>query len=136
MLIFEPTACRDYVHPHVYLALSNFIVPVLIGGTNLHEHLPPHSYIDGSRLLHPHVMANFLVEVANYMYEQYFWWHAQYQLHQIKQPYCTLCDQLRRKRKHRKPEIFQRWWRKHQCSDRIQRHKGPRRSSEEQRVTK
>lgn len=125
MLIFETTACRDYIHPHVYLALSNYIVPVLIGGTNIEGQLPRHSYIDGRRLAHPQVLANYLVQVADHSYVQYFWWHGKYQLHQIKQPYCLLCDQLRRKHKQRKPDIFLRWWGKHKCSDRIQRHKGP-----------
>lgn len=117
LLVFESTSCADYVHPHVYLALSNFIVPVLIGGSNVRGLIPPDSYIDGSQY-HSRQLAEYLLEAGGALYEHFFWWHSQYQLHQIRQPYCALCDQLRSKSIKRKHESFQRWWRKYKCPER------------------
>lgn len=119
MLVFDSTSCPDYVHPHVYLALSNFVVPVVIGGSNVRELIPPGSYIDGNQY-QPRKLAEYLIDARGALYEHFFWWHAKYQLHQIRQPYCALCDQLRHKRKQRKHKSFQRWWRKYKCPERTE----------------
>jgi len=45
MLIFETSACPDYVPPQMSMAMDKLLVPVLIGGGNLTNLVPSHSYI-------------------------------------------------------------------------------------------
>ncbi|XP_034482354.1 alpha-(1,3)-fucosyltransferase C-like [Drosophila innubila] len=127
MLIFDPSSCPDYVHPQFYMALDNFVVPVLIGGSNLTNLAPPGSYISSSEFNSPKCLAEHLNKLAKepQLYEQLFWWHLKYQLQKIRQPYCTLCHQLRRiqrrQRRQRQPDMFRHWWTQYQCSNRTNR---------------
>ncbi|XP_034109477.1 alpha-(1,3)-fucosyltransferase C [Drosophila albomicans] len=120
MLIFDPSVCPDFVHPQFYMALANFVVPVLIGGSNLTQLAPPGSYISSQQFNSPKDLAQHLKQVAEepMLYEQFFWWHSKYRLQQIKQPYCELCHRLQQQpRPHRNPDAFLQWWTQYQCSN-------------------
>lgn len=123
MLIFDPSSCPDYVHPQFYMALENFVVPVLIGGSNLTKLAPPGSYISSLEYSSPKILAERLKKLAKdpKLYEQFFWWHSKYQLQKITQPYCRLCHQLQHKRRQRQPDMFLHWWTQYQCSNRTDR---------------
>ncbi|XP_034482407.1 alpha-(1,3)-fucosyltransferase C-like [Drosophila innubila] len=117
MLIFEPSSCPDFVHSQVYMALTNFVVPVVISNGDISQLLPPGSYISGNDFLIPERLAQYLIKIGSqsHLYEQFFWWHSKYLLHQIRQPYCSLCKELKKPRRERKPEEFQKWWTQYKC---------------------
>ncbi|KRF84036.1 alpha-(1,3)-fucosyltransferase C [Drosophila virilis] len=119
MLIFEPSRCPEYVHPQFYMALANFVVPVLIGGGNLSELVPPGSYISADNFLSPFELSEHLMLLSSRpeLYAQFFWWHSKYQIHKIKLPYCALCHQLRQEQRQRPPFEFLQWWTIYQCPD-------------------
>ncbi|XP_030565398.1 alpha-(1,3)-fucosyltransferase C-like [Drosophila novamexicana] len=120
MLIFDPSACPDYVHPQLYIALSHFVVPVMIGGGNLSSLLPAGSYISSADFSSPKKLAAYLEQLSNEprQYEQFFKWHANYWLHKNRQPYCALCHRLRQPRHPRQPKDFLNWWTGYQCTNR------------------
>ncbi|TDG47356.1 hypothetical protein AWZ03_006215 [Drosophila navojoa] len=117
MLIFESRRCPDYVHPHFYTALANFVVPVLIGGGNLSQLVPPGSYISDEDFHSPFELAQHLQMISSQplLYEQFFWWHSKYAISYNKQPYCALCKQLRSSRRQRISVEFVQWWTVYQC---------------------
>ncbi|EDV96421.1 GH16239 [Drosophila grimshawi] len=125
MLIFETSTCPDYVHPQLYTAVVNFVVPVVIGGGNLSQLVPPGSYISGGDVGTPKQLAEHLVELSSQpqLYEQFFWWHSMYRLHKSPHPLCALCRQLGREvpRRERQPGEFLKWWTGYQCPNRTDR---------------
>ncbi|KAL7732754.1 hypothetical protein ACLKA6_005897 [Drosophila palustris] len=117
MLVFEASACPDFVHSQVYMALANFVVPVVISSGDISQLVPPGSYVSSDDFSVPERLAQYLIKVGSqpHLYEQFFWWHSKYQLHQIRQPYCSLCAELKKPRRERKPEEFQKWWTQYKC---------------------
>ncbi|XP_001354241.3 alpha-(1,3)-fucosyltransferase C [Drosophila pseudoobscura] len=101
MLIFEPSSCPDYVHPHFYQALDKYVVPVLIGGGNLTNLVPPRSYISSRDFASPkHLVAHLKALMAQpELYRRFFWWRSKYELRFNFEPYCSLCQLL--KHRHR-----------------------------------
>ncbi|KAH8303759.1 hypothetical protein KR018_001529 [Drosophila ironensis] len=96
MLIFETSACPDYVPPQMYMAMHELIVPVLIGGGNLKNLVPEHSYIDSRDFHDPLDLIKYLYFLSRKPeeYATYFWWHALYMVRRTVQPYCALCNFL------------------------------------------
>ncbi|KAH8370875.1 hypothetical protein KR093_005282 [Drosophila rubida] len=124
MLVFQTTSCPDFMHSHIYMAMMNFVVPVVIGTGNISQFVPPGSYINGAEFTSPRKLAQFLINVGQepHLYEQYFWWHSKYNIYQIRDTqsstsYCAICAELRKPRRHRQPEEFFKWWTQHKCSD-------------------
>ncbi|XP_039488416.1 alpha-(1,3)-fucosyltransferase C [Drosophila santomea] len=127
MLIFEPTACPDYVPPQMSTAMDKLLVPVLIGGGNLTNLVPSHSYISSQDFATPKDLISHLKHLANSPeeYRRYFWWHSIYKLRHASQPYCALCSLVQKAPG--APEIRQRsystggfinWWTEYQCPNR------------------
>ncbi|KAH8302647.1 hypothetical protein KR044_009260, partial [Drosophila immigrans] len=123
LLIFDPSVCPDYVHPQFYTALEMFVVPVLIGGSNLTQLAPPGCSISSHQFSSPKELAQHLRELAEdpVQYEQYFWWHFKYQLQKNRQPYCELCQRLKQPRHRRSPDSFLDWWTQYQCANHTSR---------------
>ncbi|EDV96420.1 GH16238 [Drosophila grimshawi] len=117
MLIVEASYCPDYVHPQFYLALANYVVPVLIGGTNISQLAPPNSYINADQFHTPKDLAAHLIWLSTQpdLYEQYFWWHSKYQIQLNRQPYCHLCRRLRENREVNPATEFVYWWTQYKC---------------------
>ncbi|KAH8234621.1 hypothetical protein KR032_000744, partial [Drosophila birchii] len=122
MLIFDSTACPDYVPQQVYTAMNNFVVPVLIGGGNVSHLVPPQSYISNRDFPDPKDLVAHLKRLmdATEEYQRYFWWHSLYKLRRTSLPYCQLCLHLKLPQEERNMEIspsidFADWWSKHQC---------------------
>ncbi|KAH8370876.1 hypothetical protein KR093_005281, partial [Drosophila rubida] len=120
MLIFDPSYCPDYLHPQFYTALDKFVVPVLIGGSNLTHLAPPDSYISSSQFSKAKDLAMYLIDLGQdpARYEKFFWWRSKYQLQKAIEPYCKLCQELKKPRQHRNPDSFLHWWTQYQCSNR------------------
>ncbi|XP_017028699.1 alpha-(1,3)-fucosyltransferase C [Drosophila kikkawai] len=125
-LIFDATACPDYVPPQMYMAMHNFIVPVLIGGGNLTNLVPPESYISSIDFPKPKDLAahlKYLVKTPE-EYQRCFWWHSIYKLRRSSVPYCQLCSFLNQPKEERRIETtslmnFADWWTKYQCPQRV-----------------
>ncbi|XP_020801707.1 alpha-(1,3)-fucosyltransferase C-like [Drosophila serrata] len=122
MLIFDTTACPDYVPTQMYIAMHNFVVPVLIGGGNLSHLVPPQSYISNRDFPNPKDLVAHLERLANETeeYQRYFWWHSVYKLRRTSLPYCQLCSYLKPSPEERlietsSPMDFAAWWSTYQC---------------------
>ncbi|KAH8347058.1 hypothetical protein KR059_004574 [Drosophila kikkawai] len=126
LLIFDASACPDYVPNQIYEAMYKFVVPVLIGGGNLTNLVPPHSYISSRDF----PKAKDLAEHLKYLvktpeeYKRYFWWHSLYKLRRNSVPYCQLCSFLNQPKEERRMETtalmnFTDWWTKYQCPQRV-----------------
>ncbi|XP_030380272.1 alpha-(1,3)-fucosyltransferase C [Scaptodrosophila lebanonensis] len=125
LLIFESTACPDYIPPQFYVALNNYVVPVIIGSINLGKLVPEGIYILGSQFASPRDLAEYLNGLEGYseQYNNFFWWHLKYQLMPNNLPYCDLCRVLRgaqglqiSQRYHSDVgNEFRQWWTDYQC---------------------
>ena len=120
ILAFENSICEDYVTEKVFVVMQYYIVPVVMGGANYSEHLPPNSFIDVRDFNSPQELAAFLKEVAqdDARYRKYFEWKTLYtaggtQLH------CDVCEYINKN--WNKTEILERfdqfWSRKRFCTD-------------------
>ncbi|KAH8232767.1 hypothetical protein KR038_010579 [Drosophila bunnanda] len=121
MLIFDLTACPDYVPTQMYIAMHNYAVPVLIGGGNLNNLVPPHSYISSRDFPKPKDLVahlNHLVKTPE-EYKRYFWWHSLYKLRRNSVPYCQLCSYLQQPPKRRIQTSFAYWWATYHCPKQI-----------------
>ncbi|XP_016972590.1 alpha-(1,3)-fucosyltransferase C [Drosophila rhopaloa] len=126
MLIFETSACPDYVPSQMLMAMDKLIVPVLIGGGNLTNLVPPHSYISGLDFSTPKDLIDHLIELTDNReeYRRYFWWHSIYKLRQAIQPYCALCSLIQKAPEERQIRqgssklAFINWWTEYQCPNR------------------
>ncbi|KAH8297677.1 hypothetical protein KR054_005289, partial [Drosophila jambulina] len=121
MLIFDTTACPDYVPIQMYTAMHNFVVPVLIGGGNLTNLVPPQSYISSQDFPKPKDLVAHLEHLVNATekYQRYFWWHSLYKLRRTSLPYCQLCSHLKElRRETSSPMSFANWWSAYQCPKR------------------
>ncbi|ALC42848.1 FucTD [Drosophila busckii] len=53
MLVFESSTCPDYLNPQFFMALTNYVVPVVLGGGDLSHIAPPGSYISADDFYSP-----------------------------------------------------------------------------------
>ncbi|KAI8039007.1 alpha-(1,3)-fucosyltransferase C [Drosophila gunungcola] len=128
MLIFETSACPDYVPPQMYMAMDKLMVPVLIGGGNLTNLVPQQSYIRGLDFSTPKDLVRHLKDLVNDReeYKRFFWWHSIYKLRQTYQPYCALCSLIQKPAEERQigqgssKLAFIKWWTsaEYQCPNR------------------
>ena len=59
-LSFENSLCADYITEKRWLALTVYVIPVVLGGGNYYAMLPPHSYIDVKDFASPKDLAIYL----------------------------------------------------------------------------
>ena len=99
-LSFENSFCESYISEKPYKILDHDIVPVVLGGGDYKEMLPPNSYIDVANFSSPRLLAEYLHRVANddALYDSYFAWKNSFKLvggsGQVAA--CTLCEFLNR----------------------------------------
>uniref|UniRef100_A0A1L8E1H9 Fucosyltransferase n=2 Tax=Nyssomyia neivai TaxID=330878 RepID=A0A1L8E1H9_9DIPT len=125
---FENALCSDYITEKVFNIMRYDVVPVVYGGANYTQHLPPHSYIDANDFATATDLANYLTSLRRDTreYAKYFWWKKHYRTVVSSMMYNNLCDKIHDlssvisegKSIGRKPyENIQNWWMKNQCSD-------------------
>ncbi|KAH8252139.1 hypothetical protein KR026_006327 [Drosophila bipectinata] len=122
-LVFETSACPDYVPTQMYMAMEKLIVPVVIGSGNLTNLVPEGSYIRASDFDSPKELVGYLKDLSTkpHEYIAYFWWHSLYKVRAIAQPYCALCHFLQTPPKERQLKKegadlgFIHWWSEYQC---------------------
>ncbi|XP_015922621.1 4-galactosyl-N-acetylglucosaminide 3-alpha-L-fucosyltransferase 9 isoform X2 [Parasteatoda tepidariorum] len=96
-LSFENSVCKDYSTEKLYYALMSGMVPVVLGGDNYAEHLPPHSFIDVRDYSSPKDLANYLLEltVNDAKFLSYFQWRRKYFIQDGAYKWlCGLCEKL------------------------------------------
>ena len=97
-LAFENSICADYFTEKVKTPLRmGGIVPVVMGGANYSELLPPHSYIDVMDFPSPRALAEYLNKLDNNdtLYSEYFEWLGHYRIiDYLNNFHCGLCEYL------------------------------------------
>ncbi|XP_055708975.1 alpha-(1,3)-fucosyltransferase C-like [Phlebotomus papatasi] len=95
-LSFENSLCKDYLTEKVFNIMQYYIVPVVYGGSNYSNHLPPHSYIDANDFATATELASYLKYLTNNIqeYVKYFWWKKYYKSVRTSLSYNNLCDKL------------------------------------------
>ncbi|XP_055691713.1 alpha-(1,3)-fucosyltransferase C-like [Lutzomyia longipalpis] len=125
---FENSLCRDYITEKVFNIMSYDVVPVVYGGANYSQHLPPHSYIDANDFATATDLAKYLKSLTRNPkeYVKYFWWKKYYKTVVSRRLYNNLCNKLHdlssaneegkptRRSSH---TDIKSWWMKNQCTD-------------------
>ena len=97
-LSFENAICRDYVTEKAYNALKLNTIPVMFGGRDYEEILPPRSYIDALQFPDPADLAEHLYLILHNpaSFAFYFRWRPHYDIltHQSVPDNCALCTGL------------------------------------------
>ena len=99
-LSFENAICTDYVTEKVWKILLLNVVPVVLGGANYREILPPKSYIDIKDFNSVKALADYLLMLNSndVMYREYFAWKKTFQVKLMGVPslFCQVCAFLNR----------------------------------------
>lgn len=110
-LSFENSLCQDYITEKVLNAVTNDAVPVVFGGANYDNYLPPHSYIDASKMT-PQQLAltveNIIANETEYL--KYFWWKRHYWFKDGFLSFCKLCEMLHDDSIGDKSYRIHEWW--------------------------
>lgn len=99
-LSFENSICRDYVTEKLFNILDYNLIPIVFGGANYSDFMPPHSYIDATEMK-PVDLAALLQKLSNdpAEYLKYFEWKANFgtdkqSTHYNEVLFCKLCEEM------------------------------------------
>ena len=126
-LSFENSICNEYMTEKLYRALNIHVVPIVLGGANYTDLLPPNSYIDIKNFTHPRKLAEYLhqLDKDDDLYNSYFEWKKKYRVKgQARQ--CKLCEYLHKHHGeyHVVPSIAKLWNKDTDCLSPEQYYKG------------
>ena len=97
-LSFENALCADYITEKAFNALRLNTVPVMLGGADYNNTLPPHSFIDALQFPHPAQLADHLYSLLHQpaKFSSYFSWRPHYDVtsHVSVPDNCQLCEKL------------------------------------------
>ena len=97
-LSFENALCRDYVTEKAFNALKLNTIPIMFGGADYDQYLPPHSYIDALQYPDPGDLAHHLHSLLHDhdQFQSYFSWRPHYDVlsYDSVPDNCDLCSQL------------------------------------------
>ena len=81
-LSFENSLCTDYISEKAWNILKLNIVPVVMGGANYTQLLPPHSFIDVRDFKSPRHLAEYLKMLSknDKLYREYLQWKTHYKI--------------------------------------------------------
>uniref|UniRef100_A0A1L8EI93 Fucosyltransferase n=1 Tax=Haematobia irritans TaxID=7368 RepID=A0A1L8EI93_HAEIR len=116
---FENSLCVDYITEKLYRIMKRNIIPVVYGGANYKQFLPPHSYINVEDFATPAELAQYLKYVSENAaeYMRYFWWREYYEL-RFYSPFCELCQRLHEPQYFLKSQSYsniEKWWLQGTC---------------------
>ena len=82
-LSFENALCRDYITEKAFNSLKLNTIPVVLGGSDYQNILPPGSFINARDFYSPEHLANYLYKVLNNstLHDSYFQWRPYYNIH-------------------------------------------------------
>lgn len=117
-LAFENSLCEDYATEKMWNPLHDGMVPVVYGGVQYSDILPPHSYVDATKLT-PLQLANLLSSIASspQLYGRYHLWRKYWKV-VLTPPLCELCVKLHTKAqegsngglRHQSHHNLTEWW--------------------------
>lgn len=112
---FENSLCDDYVTEKLYANMQHDVIPIVFGGANYNNFVPPHSYINADEFETATLLAEYLLylEVNPKEYIKYFWWREYYTVSTYSlDTFCDLCMKLRSPsgRKTQTYEDVEKWW--------------------------
>lgn len=94
-LSFENSLCTEYITEKTWKILEINVVPIVLGGANYTQALPPHSYIDVRNFASAEHLAKYLKTMEDDTYNSYFTWKKKYQTFQKYPPLeCKLCEYM------------------------------------------
>ena len=82
-LSFENALCKDYITEKAFNSLKLNTIPVVLGGADYDQLLPPGSFINARQFDSPEHLAEYLHGVLNNvtLYDSYFKWRSFYNIH-------------------------------------------------------
>ena len=82
-LSFENALCTDYITEKLWKVLRINIVPIVLGGADYKQLLPPKSYIDIRDFSSVKALADYLRMLSknDEIYREYFAWKRHYMVH-------------------------------------------------------
>ena len=121
-LAFENSICRDYMVEASW-ALDIGVIPVVLGGGNYSNILPPHSYIDVHEFTSPETLANYRKQVSQNeaLYKEYFEWRNHWEKIESGKNaiWCRFCEALHQSQFHRHHHKFSDWFHPSKCTSSI-----------------
>ena len=116
----ENAVCQDYVTEKISNALNKEIIPIVYGGLDYEQRMPPHSHIDITKFESPEKLAQYLKElIANESeYWKYFEWKMKYRrIGASKESLmCALCEKLHDPNYHKVYPDIVKWWKGDSCN--------------------
>ena len=96
-LAFENSICDDYITEKLYRTMGmGGIIPVVLGGANYSQLVPPHSVINVMDYSSPRALAEYLYKLDrnDTLYNEYFQWQDHYVTGHEETIWCRLCKYL------------------------------------------
>uniref|UniRef100_A0A1B0CEU6 Fucosyltransferase n=1 Tax=Lutzomyia longipalpis TaxID=7200 RepID=A0A1B0CEU6_LUTLO len=116
IFIAENSICKDFITEALFSAMRYYIVPVVYGGANYGDFLPPHSFIDANKFNRTTELADYLQRLASdpTEYGKFFWWKKFYPQVRTKRTIRGLCRAIQefstRPARTGKFANIQSWW--------------------------
>jgi alpha-1,3-fucosyltransferase len=115
-LAFENALCRDYVTEKLIKIMQYDIIPVVFGGANYLDFMPPKSYIDALQFQSPKSLALHLKNVGSNesLYNSYLQWKRTHvSVFKFWMGFCDLCKNLQNSSlnsERKKIQNINNWW--------------------------
>lgn len=98
-LSFENSLWQDYVTEKLFNVMANnFVIPIVYGGANYSQFVPPKSYINANDFVNVNDLVNYLQYLDEHPdeYIKYFWWLKHYRIvcQNEMTKFCELCVKL------------------------------------------
>ncbi|XP_020290110.1 alpha-(1,3)-fucosyltransferase C-like isoform X2 [Pseudomyrmex gracilis] len=117
-LSFENSFCDDYVTEKVMNPLRYNIVPVVYGGANYSQFIPPNSYVNALDFDSPKELATYLKYLSRDLsrYQSFLQWKKYYRVNGgTKRAVCTLCEVLHKQKEPKMYLTLSDWYEKEKC---------------------
>ena len=93
-LSLENDICKDYITEKAFNSLKLNTIPVVLGGADYENLLPPGSFINARDFYSPEHLADYLLTVLNNstLHQSYFQWRSFYNIHRFLQFSSPSCN--------------------------------------------
>ena len=95
----ENSICQEYITEKAYKGFKSDLIPIVLGGADYSQYMPPNSYIDIRDFSSPAALADYLkvLDANDTLYNEYFTWKSYWRLEipqDVQMMWCRLCDYL------------------------------------------
>ena len=110
-LAFEDAVCPDYMTDESYRILNYDMVPIVFGGGDYRNRMPPDSYLNAWDYQNPEDLAQYLLKLKNNKskYYKYLYWKEKYSV-KTNNWLCDVCKMLNEKTQTKVYQDIYRWW--------------------------